>query len=273
MGIKRFVKKLARAPLDAIKGIVGYTSGKDIREARSYTAQREDSAIQRKVADAKAAGVHPLFALGGATGGASTATFPQSGSQIGEAFRYIQKSSSNKARLGQSSLVDTALIKQANANAGLAEAREATVEWELQNSINKRAESEANFSQDIVIPGITQGQQIKPGEVDPFVKKNPEKSLNIKSPMTRFRIGSQNPWLPVDDMEQVMEDPVAVFIAAASYHGNKDIDFTLLYKEYTGRRTLPQYMKDNIRKYIPIRVRKKHLLKKYAKPSNFGAMP
>ena len=56
---------------------------------RAYTAQRDDSRFQRATKDAKAAGLHPLFALG--AGGAGSPSFiagqSQSGSALGDAVR------------------------------------------------------------------------------------------------------------------------------------------------------------------------------------------
>ncbi len=242
-------------------------TSRENRRNRKRAYGREDTQIQRTVADAKAAGVHPLFALGGATGG-SAYQAPPTGSGIGRAFQKI-----GRGQRGPT-LVDNALIKQAIAAAGLSNAREDTVRWQLENSIIKRAESQSNIVQDTVIPALEAGaQEIKLGQVDPYKKKAREQSRNIKSPMTQVRIGSQNVWVPVEEIDEFMENPLAVGALTYAYHGNKNIDWVLLMKEYSGKRTLSQYMKDNIKKHIPIRVRKKHLLKKYAKPANYGAMP
>ena len=65
MGITRFFN-------NPITGAVlgGMAAGRDRRRQTRETKRlesRDDAAIQRKVADARAAGVHPLFALGAAT--------------------------------------------------------------------------------------------------------------------------------------------------------------------------------------------------------------
>ncbi len=193
MSIGSFFKKLARAPLDAIKGTIGYQSGKDRREAYG----REDAKIQRTVADARAAGVHPLFALGGATGG--PAAFPKTGSQIGEAFRFLQKSQSNRRGAAKSSLVDNALIKQAISSARLSDARADLAVDQLNNSINKRAESVANISQDgpINMEAVTRFHPVKskkyrlPGVTPAWNKFNIYKDLSI--------------WAPSQEMSEVFE--------------------------------------------------------------------
>ncbi len=108
---------------------------------------REDTAIQRRVNDAKLAGVHPLFALGGATGGSSAAQAP-SGNIVGNALRELARAKENQGRAAQSSLVDRALIESSEASTRLASARADTVEWQLANSINKRNEVNSNSQQD-----------------------------------------------------------------------------------------------------------------------------
>ncbi len=145
MSIGSFLKKVSG--YDALKKL----AGRDKRYLEKGWA-RDDTRIQRTVADARAAGVHPLFALGGATGGSSTLTAPDTGSQIGQAFKYLQGRQDRSKGIAKSTLVDTALIKQANANAELAEARKNTETWQLQNSINKRLEGNANVQQDTIEP-------------------------------------------------------------------------------------------------------------------------
>ncbi len=254
--------------------LIGAIGGRGRGKRTRQQWAREDSAIQRKVSDARAAGIHPLFALGGATGGTSAQITPPSGNIVGNALTSLARQHANKGRAAQSSLVDSSLIDQATANTRLANARAESVEWELKNSINKRAEGEANIRQDVVIPDILQGaQEINMGQVDPFKKKAREQSLNIKSPMTQVRIGSQNVWVPVEEIDEFMENPLAVGGLTFVYHGNKNVDWTKLAREYTGKKSLSKTMRANIRKHIPVRVRKNHLLKKYAKPFRGGPSP
>ncbi len=264
MSIKSFLKKASG--YDAIRNA--------LRSDRRFAAKRQDTQIQRTVADARAAGIHPLFALGGATGGGG-GTYPSTGSNIGNALRSIRAAKNITTGKSQPSLVDNALVTASQAQARLADARTDTVKWNLQNSIDKRAEGVSNSQQDqIIIPDMVEGAtEIKKGQVDPFFKKNPEQSLNVKSPMTKFRIGSQEVWLPVEDMETVIEDPATVFAAAYSYKGNKNVDFGKLALEYSGKKSLFKFMMENVRKKIPVKVRKKHLLKKYARQPQFGVMP
>lgn len=274
-------KKLAKGPLSAIKKTFGYQSGEDLREQRRYQAGREDTAIQRTVADARAAGIHPLFALGGAIGGQSSQVQPQTGSQVGEALRYIQRSSQARKGRGQSSLVDDSLIKQATANTRLSNARADSVEWELQNSINKRAEGASNSTQDIEIPAIVDAaQEIKKGEVDPYRKKTPEQNLTVMSPITDVRMGKQIIKVPIQDMESAIEDPVTVAIATYFYKGNENVDWGQAGNAYFGMKKMPQWKKRVLQALVKlIRTKKKFVKQQYTipkvpvGPANFGAQP
>lgn len=158
---------------------------------------RDDNAIQRQVADARAAGIHPLFALGGATGGGNTQTYPESGSQIGGGLKYLLERKDRKERGLKSSLVDQALINQANANARNADARTANENWQLQNSINKRLEGEANVVQDI-------------GTMEPEpVRKNPKESKflgPLRPRLTILEDGSIIRMNPLTSTGQELED-------------------------------------------------------------------
>lgn len=115
------------------------------QQARQW--KREDTSIQRTVADARAAGIHPLFALGGATGGSSFAPAP-TGTRVGNALKYIRKQTTQASGSRQSSLVDQALIRSSDASARASNARANMTEWQL--SENKRGEVNSNSQQDTI---------------------------------------------------------------------------------------------------------------------------
>ena len=64
-------------------GLLAGQQSKAGAKGTAFTRARDDSAIQRKAADARAAGLHPLFALG-STGGYTQSTTGFSGSHMGE---------------------------------------------------------------------------------------------------------------------------------------------------------------------------------------------
>ncbi len=172
---------------------------------------REDTAIQRRVMDARIAGVHPLFALGGAIGsGGAQVQQSQTGSEVGKALRYLQKRSDTQGRATQSSLVDKSLIEQAAANSRLANARADSVEWQLNNSIVKRAESASNSEQDPLVDmeNVRRFHPVKgkkhqlPGEQPVWnrMRVYPDLTLNIPFEEMSDLFDNMNAWPMVYDM-------------------------------------------------------------------------
>lgn len=188
---------------------------------RNIRYQREfaQNSIQWRTDDAIAAGVHPLFAMG-----ANTASFqpgiPESGSAAGNAVRRISGREGNRERLK----LENDLIRE----------QIETSRWRRQ--VDRSNATQDSVSRGITVPGInTSAQEIDKGKVQPFKTKNPEQSTNVMSPMSQFRIGSQKVWLPIEEIDQAMEDPVAVFIAAFNYKGNKNVNWAKVAAEYSGK--------------------------------------
>lgn len=216
--------------------------------------------IGSQVESAKAAGLHPLFALGGGAGSSPGFSIPGQSST---------GSLTKQALVNIGSQIGTMFDKKRdliNAQATLS-----AVELARHSMSNDTAQ---NIPPNMTIPAHRKPfQEIRKGQVDTHVKGKPEQSTNVKSPMTRVRIGTQDVWVPVEEVDEFMENPLAVGGLTYAYHGNKNVDWTKLMKDYTGKRSLPEYMRDNIRKYIPVKVRKNNLLKKYAKPWAGGPSP
>lgn len=232
-----------------------------IRAQSEATRELRQTSFQDLTSSAKAAGLHPLFALGaGAGGGSPGFSIPgqsATGSGTKQALTNIGKMIGSKFD-GPTNLV--------NAQAALS-----AVELARHSISNDVAQ---NIPPHMTIPAHrAKFQEIKKGEVDTHVMGKPEQSTNVKSPMTRVRIGSQDIWVPVEEVDEFMENPLSVGALTAAYHGNKDVNWTKVMKDYTGRRSLTEYMRDNIREFIPIKLRKKHLLKKYAKQWAGGPSP
>lgn len=85
-------------PLSAIASIGGsIVSGLFGASAAKKAQQREDTSIQRRVADAKAAGIHPLAALGASVN--PVTAIPSTGSAIGEGIKELSSTVGEKAQL------------------------------------------------------------------------------------------------------------------------------------------------------------------------------
>lgn len=95
------------------------SSKKSLKEARRQFNAQMDESIQRRVADAKAAGVHPLFALGASVGASPTTIAGQSntGSMVGESIAEAGRAVSNYAQGKGLQRVQQAQIRSAEANA------------------------------------------------------------------------------------------------------------------------------------------------------------
>ncbi len=158
----------------------------------------DSTRIRRTVADARAAGVHPLFALGGATGGSSQ--LPPTGNYVGNALTSLARQREQKGRDSKQSLVDQALVESSQASARLAGARADTVEWELANSINKRNEQNSNVQQDLI--------DIQPVTRNIPETGNPSKLPGVQPAWTKFQI---YPDLivdaPAEEISELFESP------------------------------------------------------------------
>ncbi len=194
------------------------------QQSRDIRYQREfaQNAIQWRTDDAVAAGVHPLFAMG-----ANTTSFQPSmgsGSAAGDAVRQISQNVGNRELVN----LQKDLIKE-----------------QIENSKYRRETDRANSTQERNVEGITipgtlkAAQEIDKGKVQPFRTKNPEQNLSVISPITTMRMGTQRLKIPVEETDQIMEDPAMVAVATYFYHGNKDVDWMKLLRDYTGRELRP----------------------------------
>lgn len=130
--------------------IGGGGDGFDVSENLAYTRKKYKAAVQ----GAKAAGLHPLFALGAGGAGSPVTTIPgqsNTGSHIAEAGRMIGGAISDKA-------LKTANVRAVNAAASRDEALAAEA-----LSRTKRLETEGLSS-----GGLVPGQEVKPGIVKPM---------------------------------------------------------------------------------------------------------
>ncbi len=122
-------------------------------------------------------------------------------------------------------------------------------------------------AQSITIPAHqTQGQEIRKGQSDVHMTRAREQSLNVKSPMTQVRLGSQNIWVPVEEMDEFMENPLAVGALTMGYHGNSKVDWKKLFSEYTGRKPTKSWL-DQAKDYSKGRVKARQTRRRKSTPS------
>ena len=108
------------------KGIIdtfsGYTPGE--KSAQGMFNAQMDTSIQRRVEDAKKAGVHPLFALGANVGSSPVSTF--GGRERGSLDRAVRSALERQSLQGQNRLIDSQ-VKRNEAEAALFESEAARI--------------------------------------------------------------------------------------------------------------------------------------------------
>lgn len=192
----------------------------DKRNMRYYRRHLE-KAPSAMVKGAREAGLHPLFAMG-----ASGYTPPASG---GSAGIPGQSPSGSFARDALSELSRHFLrVSEMRAAGDLIDAQN------RRSILSKQENASSNDTQQALADQyvLDKDQELKKGEVMAYEKRHPEQNKNVISPMTKMRIGSQTLQIPVEEADTIMEDPVAAAAAAYTYHGNKNIDWPLLFQEY-----------------------------------------
>lgn len=213
---------------------------------RAYGMAERYTGYKARVRQAKEAGLHPLFAMGtSSTAGPGFAIPGQSRSGS-----YARKAIEDAGKLGVE-------IYKDKANLVTAQAALAAVELARHSIGNDTA-------QRITLPSYQPDtQSVKKGQVDPFRTKNPEQSLNVKSPMTQVRIGSQKVWVPVEEIDEFMENPLAVGGLTYIYHGNKNVDWKRMANDYAGKNKSPSWKRAWINKISRFIHGSKKTYKKY----------
>lgn len=198
--------------------------------------------IMGKVQGAREAGLHPLYAMGGGGAGPTFAMPGQSPSgshkDLGASLMQMSQLQNQRERTSIDKKESASRLQNDELGRQLTQLRIDKIKNDAGNSpalVNTDPRSPYN------LPNINPlVQEIKKGEVDTHMKKNPEQSLNVKSPMTRVRIGSQLVWVAVEELDEFMENPLLVGGLTVLYHGNKDVNWSQLWHEYRGRKLSPK---------------------------------
>lgn len=195
---------------------------------RAETAYYDRNRASWQVEGAKAAGLHPLFAMGGAPPPVASG-----GANVVEG----QSNSGNFAKDGLK-----AVSGHYNRIAQL-EASKELVLAQAQASALRIAEN--NTSNDVEVirqnhPGFDpSNQEFKKGDYQAHKKKHPEQNFEVMSPVSTVRLGSQKVLISVEEVDTFFEDPVAVGLATYTYHGNKNVNWAQVANEWTGRKLTP----------------------------------
>lgn len=213
-------------------------SGGDTRDAyrvaRNYqpelTRANAWAQIEGTIGGARDSGIHPLYALGAGGGGGSPA-FAMPGQSPSGSHKDIGRAMLDAAQ-------STQMRKESDSRIKNDELQRQLTQLRIDEIKNDAGRSPAVVSNDpkspYVLPIInTAVQEIKKGEVQTYKKAAPEHNLNVISPMATVRIGSQKVSVPVDEVDAFFEDPLAIGAATYLYHGNKNINWKLLWMEYS----------------------------------------
>lgn len=206
--------------------------------------------IQGKVADAKAAGLHPLYALGAAGNYTTPASTSHPGGSMPQttegnfASKGLKAVARHYERMAETKAAQDLVEKQAQLSAMK------VAESAISNDTAMAAVDD-HFARNMAIaraakkhvPGRPQInphlEEIEKGKVQTHDPKHRERNKNVMSPMTKVRIGSQDVWVPTDEVDAFLEDPLAVGALTYIYDGNKNVNWAQLYNEYTGRVLTP----------------------------------
>lgn len=164
---------------------------------------REDSRFQRATVDAKAAGLHPLFALGAAGAGSPSfmAGQSQTGSALGDAVRGVGRVASAQQRSKIPSMTPLqarmAQLQVDNAEVILAGNKLDLVEKQKNLSDNALVKGSAASSQDITLPpATTEAANIR--KYDDKIEVVPHKIVTARKDDTSKTAGVKPGWDMVD---------------------------------------------------------------------------
>lgn len=199
----------------------GSTGGvkKNLRKQYEMRDKYSGTHLPNLVKNAKAAGLHPLFALGAS--GAQGPSFQMQGQSETGSF------ASKGLRSAAQGLNQYARYKELiEAQADLSKAR--TTEALVSNDQTQQL-SETPRTQAAASAGLA---EYKPAEIGAHVKGRPTETGSTRSVMTGIRIGNQTIQFPIEEPDQLMEDPAAALLGAYLYGGNRHVDWGKAARQY-----------------------------------------
>lgn len=191
---------VAAAGITGLAGLIGGAADRSAgrrqtAEDRAYQAKREDSRFQRASTDAKAAGLHPLFALGAAGAGSPQfiAGQAETGSALGDAVRGVGRvaAAHQKSKITANPLAQRlAELQIENAEVTLEHSKLDLTQRQNILSGNQVITQAAGASQDI--PGVVQGGEME--KYSGLVEPTPTKIVTTKKGSTSKTAGIKPGW-------------------------------------------------------------------------------
>lgn len=206
-----------------------YASGaykRGVREEKKKAEWYRDNitGISALVKDAKKAGVHPNAILGGGSNaGQVIASQPAGGGKAKEAMHTIADYTAG--RQAQQDRID---LVQAQAQASAMRIAEHLIQNDVEVK-KKTSTKSVNPHEGFDRYNLDSDQELKKGEVQARSAKNSEQTKNEKSVYTLFHYGGQKVWLPTEEIAEFFESWGSMLPMAATYHGNKNVDFQKLW--------------------------------------------
>lgn len=193
-----------------------------MRKSYEYAHRYEPGLIKARmmgaVQGAKAAGLHPLFALGGgAMAGGGPSVGPPGQSDTG--------SHATDAIMG---LVQTLLNIQGKRES-TDQARQQAMNSAMRVIENKMISDNLASESLIELAGqqrkLNAMQEGKRGEVQYHRKGRTEQSQNVRRVWHLYEYGPHQVFLPIEEISELLENPAKIFAMAQSYHGNSKVDW------------------------------------------------
>lgn len=183
---------------------------------------REDSAIQRRVADARAAGVHPLFALGGSVQSGTSATLFNDGATNFDASRFgasLGALANSKLQAQREQETHDAAIAESDARRQYYEAKANDIEDMYQASQAARGIQESNYRQDQT--KVSPDNMISSQSADPSVSAGKEHPAQREYTITRGGLKMDLPYSEEGPSEAFENVPLFMWPAVIAHNMNK----------------------------------------------------
>lgn len=202
----------------------GYSRSKRLmRKQYQYATRYEPGLIAARlkgtVDGARAAGLHPLFAMGGGVPSGGPGVMPGQSETGGQ---------QSQAALGFAELLLRLDEKRESTDQARQQAMNTAMRIIERKMTNDNLASQQLLDAEKQKARLHPLQELKPAEVSPHGKHR-EQNLTERGVWHKFRYGNQDIWLPIEEISELLENPLKIFGFAKSYHGNKNVDWEKIF--------------------------------------------